>query len=181
VRSSYARTARLVSDLQSQVAELKQNAAAEIHEDLRTITQALDGFAERAAREVKELTADVTLVVVEAELALRRAVEEATARLKVIEAKQELSFAGKAIRDNDLTEAETRAKSALRYLKEARSLTANHPAAIAGVQQQTHDLLAAIRGKAQTMKADLDALIARSDRLLLEMTQSPAQPSKKIA
>ena len=181
VRAGYLRSIRFISDLQSQVAAFKEEAVEEVSEDLRALAQTLDGLTERAVREVKELTADVTLAVVEAELSLRRAVEEATARLKVIEAKQELIFARNAMRGNDLRAAEARVEAALRYLKEARSLTGDHVETVASTQKQAQEMLITIRAKARTMKEDLDALMDRSDRLLHAMTESSAQDSKKVA
>jgi hypothetical protein len=181
VRAGYLRSIRMISDLQGQVGELKEKAAEEIREDLKRITHTLNGLASRAARELKGLTDDATLVAVEAELSLRLAVEEAKARLRVIEAKQELSLARDAIGANDLRAAEARVESALSYLKEARSLTVNHVESVTGVYRQAQQMLLTIRAKAATMKADLDALMSRSDRLLLEMTESSARPSQTAA
>jgi len=181
VKAAYLRSIHMISDLQSQVAGLRERAAEEIQEDLRRITQTLDGLASRAASELKALTGDITIVVVEAELSLRRAVEEAKARLRIIEAKQELSLARNAIEVDDLSAAAARVESALSYLKEARSLTVNHVEAVTAVYKQAQELLLAIRAKATTMRADLDALMKRIDRLLLEMTESSDRLSSNAA
>jgi hypothetical protein len=181
VNAGYLRSIRMISDLQSQVAELKEKAAEEIRDDLKKVTQTLDGLASRAARELKGLTADATLVVVEAELSLRRAVEEAKARLRVIEAKQELSLARNAVEVNDLNAAEARVEPALKYLKEAQSLTVKHVESVTGLYRQAQQMLLTIRAKAGTVKTDLDALMSRSDRLLREMTESSAQPTRNAA
>jgi hypothetical protein len=181
LRAGYMQSIRMISDLQSQVVALKEKAAEEIHEDLGKLAQTLDGLAGRAVREAKELKGDVSLMMVEAEISLRLAVDEAKARLRVIEAKQDLSFARKAINENDLKAAEACVETALGHLKEARSLTADHIDSLAALQKQAQEMLVAIRAKADTMKEDLDALIARSDRLIREMTPSSADLSKKVA
>ena len=88
-------TSSAASSLQSQVKTLTNKAGDGLKDDLRMLAQTLDRLAERAAREVKELKADATIVIVEAEFSLRRAVEEAKSRLRVIQAKDELLFAWK--------------------------------------------------------------------------------------
>jgi hypothetical protein len=180
VRAGYERSTRIISDLQAQVAALRKEAVEEIQEDLRMLAQTLDRLAERAAREVKEVKADVSLALAEAEEALRLAVEETKARLKVIQAKQELGLARIAILRSDLIDAEPRVESALRHLEEARSLTAGHVESVTAVQKQAQEMLVAIRRKASTMKASLDALIERNNRLLAEMS-SPTSAEKTAA
>ena len=175
------RNIQIISDLQSQIARLKEHAAVEVREDLRALTQTADRLAERAAREAKELASDASLVVVETEISLRRAIQEAKARLKVIEAKDELRMAQNAIEADDLTGAEARVESASNLLEEARSLTANHVDAVTEVQQKAREILAAIRAKANTTKSDLDSLMERSDRLVRIMKESATEPSKNVA
>src|SRR5438093_40579 len=121
VRAGYERSIRMISDLQSQVAALREGAVEEIRDDLRMMAQTLDKLAERAAREIREVKIEVSLAVTEAETALRLAVEEAKARLKVIEAKRELALARIAISRNALSDAQARVESALSYLQDARS------------------------------------------------------------
>jgi thioredoxin-like negative regulator of GroEL len=117
----------------------------------------------------------------ETENSLRRTVQEAKARLKVIEAKDELRMAQNAIEADDLSGAEARVESALNLLEEARSLTADHTEAVTEVQQTAREILAAIRAKANTSKADLDSLMERSDRLLGIMKESATAPFKDAA
>ena len=117
----------------------------------------------------------------ETENSLRRTVQEAKARLKVIEAKDELRMAQNAIEADDLSGAEARVESALNLLEEARSLTADHTEAVTEVQQTAREILAAIRAKANTSKADLDSLMERSDRLLRIMKESATAPFKDAA
>ena len=61
VRAGYERSIRVISDLQSQVAALREGAVEEIREDLRMMAQTLDKQAERAAREVKEVKIEVNV------------------------------------------------------------------------------------------------------------------------
>jgi thioredoxin-like negative regulator of GroEL len=117
----------------------------------------------------------------ETENSLRRTVQEAKARLKVIEAKDELRMAQNAIEADDLSGAEARVESALNLLEEARSLTADHTDAVTEVQQTAREILAAIRAKANTSKADLDSLMERSDCLLRIMKESATAPFKDAA
>ena len=170
VRAGYERSIRMISDLQSQVAALREGAVEEIRDDLRMMAQTLDKLAERAAREIREVKIEVSLAVTEAETALRLAVEEAKARLKVIEAKRELALARIAISRNALSDAQARVESALSYLQDARSLTVDHVESVSAMQKQAQEILVTIRTKADTMKAALDALIERSNRLLTEMS-----------
>jgi len=71
-------------------------------------------------------------------------VEEAKARLRIIEGTQELSLARNAIEVDDLSAAAARVESALSYLKEARSLTVNHVEAVTAVYKQAQELPATL-------------------------------------
>src|SRR5579885_2619676 len=85
-RGFHVRNRQVISSLQSQVKTLTDKAGDGPKDDLRMLAETLDRLAERAAREMKELKADATIVLVEAEFSLRRAVEEAKARLRAIQA-----------------------------------------------------------------------------------------------
>ncbi len=180
VRAGYERSIRVISDLQSQVAALREGAVEEIREDLRMMAQTLDKLAERAAREVKEVKTEVNVRLAEAEAGLRLTVEDAKARLMVIEAKRELTLARVALSRNALSEAESRIESALRHLQNAASLTVDHVESVAAIQKQAEEMLVTIQTKAGTMKASIEALIDRSNRLLAEMS-GPASASKTAA
>jgi hypothetical protein len=170
VRAAYERNIRTISGLQSRVAALRKEAIEEVREDLRMMAQTLDGLAERDARELKELKDEVSFSLMEAELGLRLTVDDAKAYLKLIEAKRELVLARLTILRNDLVEAEIRVESAFRYIEEAQSLALGHHESIAALQEQAQQMLVAVRTKASTMKASIDALIERSKRLSTEMS-----------
>jgi hypothetical protein len=172
---------RTISDLQSQVATLKEKAAEELSEDLRALTHTLEGLAHRAVEQAKELKDDATIVAAETETSLRMSVDEAKARLKMIEAKQELNYARSAILEDDVSSAEAHVESGLALLKEARSLTVNHTESVASGQKQAEELLEAIRAKAGTIQNQLDALADKSDGLLREMTEASREVPKKAA
>ena len=175
VRAAYERSVRMISDLRSRVAALREEAIEEIREDLRIIAQMLDRLAERAARELKELKTGIDFTLIEAEMGLRLTVDDAKAHLKVIEAKRELVLARMAVLRNDLIEADSRVASALRELEEAQSLALGHHENIAALQKQAQEMLVAVRTKASTMRASIDALIERSNRLLKEMSGREAE------
>jgi len=175
VRAGYQRSIRIIDGLQSRVAALKQEAVEELRGDLRRIAQTLDVLAERAARELKDLKEGLEVTATEAEIGLRLAVDEAKARLKVIQAKRELVLARAAVLRNDLVEAESRVVAALADIEEALALTANHYTSAAALHGQALEMLAAIRAKAVTVKTSLDALIERSNHLLHEMGSAASQ------
>jgi hypothetical protein len=175
VRAGYQHSIRMISDLQSRVAALREEAIEEIREDLGIIAQILDRLADRAARELKELKAGMDFTLFEAEVGLRLTVDDAKAHLKVIEAKRELVLARMAVLRNDLIEAESRVASALKHLEEAQSLALGHHENIAALQKQAQELLVAVRTKASTVRASIDALIERSNRLLKEMNGGEAE------
>jgi chromosome segregation ATPase len=106
----------------------------------------------------------------ETEIGLRLTADDAKAHLKVIEAKRELVLARMAILRNELAEAEVRVESALRNLEQAQSLALGHHESIAALQKQAQEMLVAIRARAETMRASIDALLERSSRLLEEMS-----------
>lgn len=170
VRAGYQRSIRTIAGLQSRVAALGEEAMEELREDLRITAQILDGLAERAARELKDLKAGVDFTLMEAEVGLRLTVDDAKAHLRVIEAKRDLVLARMAIVRNDLVEAEARIESALRYLEEAQSIALGHHENIVALQKQAQELLVAVHAKAHTMRPAIDDLIERTSRLLKEMS-----------
>jgi len=175
VRASYQHSIRMISDLQSRVAALREEAIEEIREDLRIIAQILDRLAERATRELKEIKNEIDSNLIDAEIGLRLTVDDAKAHLKAIEAKQELVLVRMAVLRNDLIEAERRLESALRDLEEAQSLALGHHENIAALRKQAQEMLVAVHTKASTMRASIDTLIGRSNRLLKEMSGREAE------
>jgi DNA anti-recombination protein RmuC len=175
VKAAYERSIRMISDLQSRVAALREEAVEEIREDLGVIARKLDRLAERAARELKELKNEIDSNLIDAEIGLQVTVDDAKAHLKAIEAKQELVLVRMAVLRNDLIEAESRVASVLKHLEEAQSLALGHHEQIAALQKQAQELLVAVRTKASTMRASIDTLIGRSNRLLNEMSGREAE------
>ena len=100
--------------------------AEEIRDDVKAISETIDRLAERAAREIREVKVEMGTAVVEAEETLRRAVEEARARLAVIEAKHKLAMARLAVVGNNLVDAESLVEAAMSHLSAARSLSGKH-------------------------------------------------------
>jgi len=180
VRAGYQRSIRAIDEMASLVKALSQTAVEEVREDLRAISETLDRLSARASREINEVKAGMSAVVVEAEESLRRAVEEARARLAVIEAKQHLALARLALTRNDLVDAESRIEAAMSSLKTARSLTTGHVESLEDTQKQAQRALVELRAKAGTLKATLDSLIERNNRLLAEMS-GETRPSRMAA
>jgi chromosome segregation ATPase len=180
VRAGYQRSVRAIDEMASLVRGLSEVAVEEVREDLRAISETLDRLSARASREINEIKAGMSAVVVEAEESLRRAVEEARARLAVIEAKQQLALARLALARNDLVDAESRVEAAISNLKTARSLTTGHVESLEDTQKQAQRTLAELRAKAGTLKATLDSLIKRNNRLLAEMS-GDTRPSRMAA
>jgi chromosome segregation ATPase len=180
VRAGYQRSIRAIDEMASLVRGLSEVAVEEVREDLRAISETLDRLSARASREINEVKAGMSAVVVEAEEALRRAVEEARARLAVIEAKQQLAVARLAVARNDLVDAESRIEAAISNLKKARSLATGHVESLEDTQKQAQRTLAELRAKAGTLKATLDSLIKRNNRLLAEMS-GDTRPSRMAA
>ena len=170
LKAGYERNIRTIAALQSRVAALREEAVEEIREDVGRIAQILDRLAERAARELKEIKAGIDATLTEADVGLRLTIEDAKAHLKVIEAKRELVLARFAVGRNDFVDAEARVESALRDLEEARSLAVGHQESLAALQRQAQQMLVDIRTKAGTMRASIDTLLERSNRLLNEMS-----------
>jgi len=170
LKAGYERNICTIAALQSRVAALREEAVEEIREDVGRIAHRLDRLAERAARELKDIKAGIEATLTEADIGLRLTVDDAKAHLKVIEAKRELVRARIAILRNDLVEADARVESALRYLEEAQSLALGHHESLAVLQRQAQLMLVAIRTRADTMRASIDALLERSNRLLNEMS-----------
>jgi hypothetical protein len=175
VKAAYERSIRMISDLRSRVAALREEAVEEIREDLGVIARKLDRLAERAARELKELKNEIDSNLIDAEIGLRLTVDDAKAHLKAIEAKQELVLVRMAVLRNDLIEAERRLESALRDLEEAQFLALGHHENIAALRKQAQQMLVAVHTKANTMRPSIDALIERTNRLLNEMSGREAE------
>ena len=180
VRAGYQRSVRAIDEMASLARALGEVAVEEVREDLKAISETLDRLSARAAREIKEVKAGITAAVVEAEEALRRAVEESRARLAVIEAKQQLALAFLDEARNNLEDAESHVEAAMSSLKTARSLTSEHVKSLEDVQKQALRTLVELRAKADTLKATLDSLIERNNRLLAEMSGG-ARPSRMAA
>ena len=180
VRAGYQRSIRAIGELVSLVRALGETAVEEVREDLRAISETLDRLSARAAREIKEVKAGMTAAAVEAEESLRRAVEEAGARLAVVEAKQRLALSRLAVTRNDLIEAESHVEAAMLSLKTARSLTTEHAESLEDAQKQAKRMLVELRSKTNTVKATLDSLIKRNNLLLAEMSGG-ARPSRMAA
>ena len=172
VTAGYQRSIRAIDEMKATGKALGEMAVEEIRRDLRAISETLDRLAERAAREIKEVKTGMDQVVVEAEDSLRRAVEETRARLAVIEAKQRFALARIAVARNDVVDAESHVEAAMSHLNTARSLTSEHAAGLKSIQKQAEQMLVEIRTKSATLKATLNSLIERNDRLLAEMSDS---------
>ena len=121
VSASYQRSIRAIDEMASLARELSETAVEEIREDLRAISGTLDRLSARAAREIKEVESGMPAATVEAEEELSRAVEEAMARLTVIEARHQLALARLAAASNDLADAESRVEATMSSLKTAAS------------------------------------------------------------
>jgi DNA repair exonuclease SbcCD ATPase subunit len=119
VRASYQRSIRAIDEMASLARELSETAVEEIREDLRAISGMLDTLSARAAREIKEVEAGMSTATVEAEEELSRAVEDAMARLTVIEARHQLALARLAAASDDLADAESRIEATMSSLKTA--------------------------------------------------------------
>jgi chromosome segregation ATPase len=170
VRAGYKRSIRAIGEMVSLVRALSETAVEEVREDLRAISETLDRLSVRAAREINEVKAGMSAAVVEAEESLRRAVEEAKARLAMIESKQQLAAARLAVACDDLVNAESHVEAAMSSLKTARSLTTRHAESLEDLQKQARRTLVELRAKANTLKATLDSLIKRNNLLLAEMS-----------
>jgi hypothetical protein len=101
---------------------------------------------------------------------LRLTVDDAKAHLKVIEAKRELIRARHALSRNDLSEAEACIETTLRNLEEAESLAVGFHENIAALRKQAQEMLIAVRARAATLRASMDALLERTNQLLSEMS-----------
>jgi chromosome segregation ATPase len=180
VRAGYRRSIRAIGEMVSLVRSLSETAVEEVREDLGAISETLDRLSVRAAREINEVKAGMVAAVVEAEESLRRAVEEAKARLAVIEAKQQLALARLAVTRNDLADAQSNVEAAMLSLKTARSLTAGHAESLEEAQKQAQRTLVELRAKANTLIATLDSLSKRNSLLLAEMSGG-VRPSRMAA
>ncbi len=174
IKAGYEHSRRVIADLQSRLAALREDAIEEIREDVGKLTAILDHLNERAASELKEMKTEANFKMAELEAGLWLSIEDAKAHLKMIEAKRELVLARRAIVRNDLVEAEARVESAAKHIDEARALALGHHESLEALQKQTQAMLAAIRAQADTVKASIDALIERSKRLLNELRDTGA-------
>jgi len=169
IKAGYEHSRRVIADLQSRLATLREEAIEEIREDVGKLTAILDRLGERAGNELQELKMAANFKMAELEAGLWLSIEDAKAHLKIIQAKRDLVLARVAILRNDLVEAERRVESAAKNIDEARSLALGHHESLDALQRQIQQMLAAVRARADTMKTSIDALIKRSERLLDEL------------
>jgi hypothetical protein len=181
VRAGYQRSIRAIDELKALGAALSDVAVDEIRQDLKALFETLEKLADRAVREANNVKTGMTAIVVEAEETLRHAVDEARARLAVIEAKQLLILARLSVGGNNLAEAESHVEAAISHLQRARSLTSEHTESLETVQRQAQRMLTEIRVQSDSLKASLDSLIERNNRLLSEMSYdaSSFQPAAR--
>jgi Mg2+ and Co2+ transporter CorA len=169
IKAGYEHSRRVIADLESRLATLREEAIEEIREDVGKLTAILDRLGERAGNELQELKMAANFKMAELEAGLWLSIEDAKAHLKIIQAKRDLVLARVAILRNDLVEAERRVESAAKNIDEARSLALGHHESLDALQRQIQQMLAAVRARADTMKTSIDALIKRSERLLDEL------------
>jgi len=168
-KAGYEHSRRVIADLESRLATLREEAIEEIREDVGKLTAILDRLGERLRYELQELKMAANFKMAELEAGLWLSIEDAKAHLKIIQAKRDLVLARVAILRNDLVEAERRVESAAKNIDKARSLALGHHESLDALQKQTQEMLAAVRARADTMKTSIDALIKRSERLLDEL------------
>jgi hypothetical protein len=169
IKAGYEHSRRVIADLESRLATLREEAIEEIREDVGKLTAILDRLGERAGNELQELKMAANFKMAELKAGLWLSIEDAKAHLKIIQAKRDLVLARVAILRNDLVEAERRVESAAKNIDEARSLALGHHESLDALQRQIQQMLAAVRARADTMKTSIDALIKRSERLLDEL------------
>jgi hypothetical protein len=175
IRAGYERSIRVIAGLQSRVAALRSEAIEEIREDLRKVARKLDKLAERAAREVRDITTGLILTLTDAEIGLRLAIDDARAHLKLIEAKRGIVQARRAVLRGDVIEAEARVESAVRDIEEARSLALGYHESLAALEREAEEMLVALRARAGNAQAALDAVIERTGQLLEEMSGADSE------
>ena len=167
IKAGYDRSIRGITSMQSRLRELEQVAVAELRADIQALEEALEKLGQEAARELESVESMVGRAVVEAEEAMRRAVEEARARLEVIEAQQQLALARFDIKRGNLVDAQSRLATALAHLNNARTSSTRFTENVAAVQNNAQRLLDESRIKAET----LETLIEQNNRLLAQMSR----------
>jgi hypothetical protein len=105
---------------------------------------------------------------------LRLAVDDAVAHLKAIEAKRDLVLARLAILRRDWADAAARMEAAATKITDARALALGHHENIDALLAQARTLLVALRTGADTTRASINALLARTDDLLQRLSDNGA-------
>ena len=173
-RAGYERDLQTIADLRARIAALGKEAFEEIRQDLKSVRQRVDRLAERAAREIRELQNEARFSLIEAQVGLRLAVDEAVAHLKAIEGKRDLVLARLAILRGDWVDAAARIEAAATKIADARALALGHHENFDALLAQARTMLAALRTGANTTKASIDALLERIDDLLQRLSDDGA-------
>jgi len=169
-RAGYERDLQTIADLRARIAALSKEAFEEIRQDLKSVRQRVDRLAERAAQEIKELRDEANFSLIEAQVGLRLAVDDAVAHLKVIEAKRDLVLARLAILRGDWVDAAAHIEAAATKIADVRALALGHHENFDALLAQARTLLVALRTGADTTRASIDALLARIDDLLQRLS-----------
>src|SRR6266850_7302593 len=169
-RRGYERDLQTIADLRARIAALSKEAFEEIRQDLKSVRQRVDRLAERAAQEIKELRDEANFSLIEAQVGLRLAVDDAVAHLKAIEAKRDLVLARLALLRGDWVDAAARIEAATTKIADARVLALGHHENFDALLAQARTMLAALRTGADTTRASIDALLARIDDLLQRLS-----------
>lgn len=177
LRAGYQSSLRTIELLQSELAELRSRAAAELNAELDALAATLDQLAERSERQLSELKHDLGETVVAAEAMLRRAVDEARARLQVLEAEQELALARADAGRGNLDEARSHIGAAISHLKDARLSSAQFTENVASLQNEAQRLLELARIEAR----EVEMLMQRNNRLLAAMSGASADGATRRA
>jgi hypothetical protein len=174
VRAAYERDLQTIADLRAHIAALGKEALEEIRQDLKSVRQRVDRLAERAAREIKELQDEARFSLIEYQVGLRLAVDDAVAHLKAIEAKRDLVLARLALLRGDWIDAAARIEAAATKIADARALALGHHENFDALLAQARTLLVALRTGADTTRASINALLARTDDLLQRLSDEGA-------
>jgi hypothetical protein len=172
VRESYEHNQCMIAAMRSRIAAIKEEAFAELGEDLESLRQRLERLAERAKRELRDLKSGVDSTVLQLEVGLRLTVDDAQAHLKLIEAKRELLLGRRAAARHDLPEAAARVAAALRHIDEAQALTLGHHDNLVALQRQAQAMLDTFGKEANATRTAIEALLEQNNRLLDEMNES---------
>jgi hypothetical protein len=173
-RAGYERDLQRIADLRARIAALGKEALEEIRQDLKSVRQRVDRLAKRAAQEIKELRDEANFSLIEAQVGLRLAVDDAVAHLKAIEAKRDLVLARLALLRGDWVDAASRIEAAATKIADARALALGHHQSFDALQAQARAMLVALRTGADTTRASIDALLARIDDLLQRLSDEGA-------